>query len=148
MSFTFISRNGGGATSGTIVLWYGLKADIPSGWAYYSAAAGKMVMGATSANTTPLGDATHTHTYSAKTGNEGAHGHAASVTIGEPINATLPSYYEPAGDNASWADRYHTNHTQSISVSSDTVGHGHSMLETGSAANLPLSFGLYYIRKV
>jgi hypothetical protein len=147
MPATFISRKSGGTIAGTIVLWYGLKADIPVGWAYYSSAVGKLIMGATTANTTALGDATHTHAYPSKTGAAGSHGHSPTITIGEPINATTPSYYDPGDDNAYWAGRYHTNHTQSIAVSS-APDHDHSMSETGSAANLPISYGLYYIRKI
>jgi len=147
MPATFISRKSGGTASGTIILWYGLKADIPTGWAHYSSAVGKLVMGSTIANTTPLGDVNHMHTYTGKTGVEGAHGHSPTITIGEPINATTPSYYDPGDDNAYWAGGYHTNHTQSIAVSSEP-DHDHSMSETGSAANLPISYGLYYIRKI
>lgn len=146
MSFTFISRNGGGAESGTIVLWYGLKADIPAGWTYYAAAAGKLVAAALTPNTTALGDATHTHTYSAATADAGVHGHTISLSIGQPINATLPAHYAGGTPNKNWSDRYHTNHSQAITVS-NAVAHNHSLLETGASANLPLSFGLYFIRK-
>ena len=147
MSTTFISRKSGGSESGTIVLWYGTKATIPDGWEYYSAAVGKLVAGALTASTAGLGDATHSHTYTNKTGTAGAHGHTVSMSIGAPINETVPGHYAGGDKNAAWADRYHTNHTQSPTVSYATA-HDHSLLETGGAANLPLSFGLYYIRKV
>lgn len=147
MSFTFVSRRGGGADTGTIVLWYGLKADIPAGWEYYSAAAGKLVAGALTANTTALGDATHSHPYSAATDSAGYHNHTVSMSIGAPINESVPGHYASGTKNAEWADRYHTNHTQSLTVSYANA-HNHSLSTTGSAANLPLSFGLYFIRKV
>lgn len=147
MSFTFVSRRGGGADSGAIVLWYGTKATIPDGWEYYSAAVGKLVAGALTANTTGLGDATHSHTYTNKTGTAGAHGHTVSMSIGAPTNETTPGHYAGGTKNAEWADRYHTNHTKSLTVS-NAAAHEHAMLETGEAANLPLSFGLYFIRKV
>lgn len=147
MGFTFISRKAGGSVTGTIVLWYGIKADIPAGWEYYSAAAGKLVAGALTASTTALGDATHPHTYSAETGSAGYHNHTVSMSIGAPTNATTPGHYGGGTKNAEWAGRYHTNHTQSLTVS-DADAHTHAMLETGEAANLPPSFGLYFIRKV
>jgi len=147
MSFTFVSRRGGGADTGVIVLWYGIKADIPDGWEYYSAAAGKLVAGALTASTTALGDATHTHTYSEATGSAGSHNHTVSMSIGAPINESVPGHYADGTKNAEWADRYHTNHTQSLTVST-APAHTHAMLETGSAANLPPSFGLYFIRKI
>lgn len=147
MSFTFVSRKAGGSVSGTIVLWYGIKADIPDGWEYYSAAAGKLVAGALTASTTALGDATHTHTYSVATGSAGSHNHSVSMSIGAPINESVPGHYAGGTKSDEWADRYHTNHTQSLTVSTvDT--HDHAMSETGGVANLPLSFGLYFIRKV
>lgn len=147
MSTTFISRKGAKTTSGTIVLWYGTKATIPVGWEYYSAAVGKLIAGALTANTTALGDATHSHTYSAATGSAGSHNHTVSMSIGAPINESVPGHYGGGTKNAEWADRYHTNHTRSLTVST-APAHTHAMLETGEAANLPLSFGLYFIRKV
>ena len=147
MSFTFISRKSGKIASGTIVLWYGTMATIPVGWAYYSAAVGKLVAGALTPDTTPLGNATHDHTYSANTGDGGSHGHSVSVSIGAPINATLPQHYGGGTTNAYWATKEHTNHNQSVNVST-AAAHAHSLQKTGTAANLPPSFGLYYIRKV
>lgn len=147
MSFTFVSRKAGGSVSGTIVLWYGIKADIPDGWEYYSAVAGKMVAGALTASTAALGDASHTHTYSVATGSAGSHNHSVSMSIGTLINGSFPGHYAGSTKNAEWADRYHTNHTQSLTVSI-APEHTHAMLETGETANLPLSFGLYFIRKV
>ena len=147
MSFTFISRKSGKVASGTIVLWYGTMATIPVGWAYYSAAVGKLVAGALTPDTTPLGNATHDHTYSANTGDGGSHGHSVSVSIGPPINATTPGHYGGGATNAYWATKEHTDHSQSVNVST-AVAHAHSLQNTGTAANLPPSFGLYYIRKV
>ena len=146
MSTTFISRKGGGTGSGIIVLWYGAKADIPVGWAYYAPAANKMVIGALVANASTFGDATHTHSYSQATGGSGSHTHAISVSIGQPINATVPGHYSGGTKNAEWADRYHTNHSSSVTVSLDS-GHIHSLGNTGGAANIPPAFGLYFIRK-
>jgi hypothetical protein len=147
MSTTFISRSGSETSSGTIVLWYGTKATIPAGWAYYSAAVGKLVAGALTPDTTPLGNATHDHTYSANTGQDGSHNHSVSVSIGAPINATTPGHYGGGTTNAYWATKEHTNHNQSVNVST-AAAHAHSLQKTGTAANLPPSFGLYYIRKV
>ena len=147
MSFTFISRSGSETASGTIVLWYGTKTTIPDGWEYYSAAAGKMVAGALTASTAALGDASHTHTYSEATGSAGSHNHTVSMSIGAPINATTPGHYGGGTTNAYWATKEHTNHSQSVNVST-AAAHAHSLQKTGTAANLPPSFGLYYIRKV
>ena len=106
-----------------------------------------MVAGALTASTAALGDASHTHTYSEATGSAGSHNHTVSMSIGAPINETVPGHYAGGTKNEEWADRYHTNHTQSLTVSTvDT--HDHAMSETGGVANLPLSFGLYFIRKV
>jgi hypothetical protein len=149
MSFTFISRSGSGSetSSGTIVLWYGTKATIPNGWEYYSAAVGKLIAGALTPDTTPLGNATHDHSYSANTGQAGSHGHTVSVSIGAPINTTTPGHYGGGATNAYWATKEHINHNQSVTVST-AAAHGHTLQKTGTAANLPPSFGLYYIRKV
>lgn len=147
MSFTFVSRRGGGADTGVIVLWYGIYADIPDGWEYYSAAAGKLVAGALTASTTALGDATHPHTYSAATGSAGYHKHiATSVTVGAPTNMTRPSHFATT-PNAEIAADNHTNHVKTV-VPLYAAAHNHSLSTTGSATNLPLSFGLYFIRKV
>ena len=149
MSFTFVSRRGGGADTGVIVLWYGIKADIPDGWEYYSAAADMLVMGATTVNTTPVGTTTHTHSYSADTGLAGYHKHVlsdAGVTIGAPTNMVRPSHFATT-PNAEIAADTHTNHVKTV-VPLYAVAHDHSLLTTGSAANLPLSIGLYFIRKI
>ena len=98
------------------------------------------------ANASTFGDATHTHSYSQATGGSGSHTHAISVSIGQPINATVPGHYSGGTKNAEWADRYHTNHSSSVTVSLDS-GHIHSLGNTGGAANIPPAFGLYFIRK-
>jgi hypothetical protein len=148
MGVTFISNSGGAVKAGTIVLWFGAKADIPAGWAYYSAAAGKLVAGATTASTTAAGSATHTHAYSSNTGNEGAHTHSITLTIGQPINATLPNYFAPGEDNAYWAGRYHTNHSQSAAINPNPYpNHAHALSVTGGSVHTPPVYGLYYIRK-
>lgn len=146
MSFTFISRKSGSTKSGTIILWYGLKADIPPGWEYYSAAAGKLVLGATTASTTALGSSTHTHAYSSKTGVAGSHTHSFTATVEVPINVTVNGFYS-ATANKEWAERYHTNHTQSLTIST-APDHDHSLSTSGSGNHVPTRFGLYYIRKV
>lgn len=147
MSFTFISRSGSETASGTIVLWYGTKAAIPAGWAYYSAAAGMLVMGATSANTTPAGDSSHKHGYSANTGDAGSHSHTFSTGIGSPSGTW---YTAPASSvtDKFWASNSHTNHSVTVTGNAADPDHHHALLETGGASNLPPSFGLYYIRKV
>ena len=147
MSFTFVSRRGGGADAGAIVLWYGIKADIPAGWEYYSAAADMLVMGATSANSTPVGTTTHTHTYSADTGSAGTHSHSFTRTVGSPnIGGSISSPGAITGKY--WATTTHTNHNNTITGNSTDPDHIHDVLTTGSSANLPESFGLYYIKKV
>lgn len=146
MTTTFISRRAGDLTPGTIILWYGTKDAIPDGWAYYSAGVDKLIEGALVADTTPRGNATHKHAYTAKTGAAGVHTHVISLIIGEPINATVPGHYAGGTINAYWAGRYHTNHTISVNVA-EAPAHDHALSETGEAANLPASFGLYYIRK-
>lgn len=146
MSFTFVSRRGGGADTGAIVLWYGLKADIPDGWEYYSAAAGMLVMGATTANAAPVGTSTHDHPYSAKTVGAGYHKHTAVATVGAPTNMTRPSHFATTS-NAEIAAYNHTNHVKTV-VPLYANAHNHSLSTTGGAANLPLSVGLYFIRKI
>lgn len=136
------------APSGSIILWFGTKANIPPGWVYYSTAAGYWVMGTTSASTYPLGDTNHTHDYSNDTGLEGGHTHAFGLTLSQPTNATLPGLFYGGNTTNNAAGRYHTNHTVSgsINVSTDP-DHDHAILDTGSASALPLSKGLYYIKR-
>lgn len=147
MSTTFISRKSGSTESGAIVLWYGTKAAIPDGWVYYSEAVGKLVAGALTASTTALGDATHTHLYTNKTGTAGYHKHTVSMSVSAPINMTRPGHFTGATKNAQIAADSHTNHAKTP-VALYAAAHDHSLSETGSAANLPESFGLYFIRKV
>ena len=146
MPSTFISRRSGGVPAGTIVLWYGLKANIPVGWALYSAAVDKLVMGAATANTSPLGNATHNHIYTNRTGLGGSHTHSPVITIGVPINTVRPTFTTAGDENAYWAHEQHTGHSVSVTVST-APNHSHPMSATGNASNLPVSFGLYYIRK-
>lgn len=146
MGITFISKTGGGTAVGAIVLWYGNKADIPAGWAYYSAAAGYWVKGSVAANTAPQNTTDHTHTYSGETGLAGSHSHDYSLSISEPINATTPGYFAGGTVTDYWADHYHTNHSQSKTVSTDP-DHSHSLLTTGSGSPKPPSVGLYYIKR-
>lgn len=143
-----IAKNpsGGKSAIGTIILWYGNKADIPTGWTYYSAAAGYWVMGASSANTTPQNTTDHTHTYSDETGLAGSHSHSYTLSISAPVNATTPGYFSGGDVTDYWADRNHTNHSQSITVSQDP-DHSHPLLTTGSGSPKPPSVGLYYIKR-
>jgi len=146
MSFIFISNAGGDIPVGTIILWYGTQASIPVGWSYYSSAAGKLVAGATVASTVVQGDATHKHAYSARTGNEGGHTHAVTLSEGSPDGATVPGLYLGGSFNANGATVDHANHSKSVTVST-AADHSHALVDTGNAASLPQSVGLYYIRK-
>lgn len=135
------------APSGSIILWFGVKASIPPGWSYYATAAGYWVMGAAAASASPLGSTNHTHEYSEDTGLEGEHLHSPSLSIGQPINATLPGLYTGGTTTNDAANRYHSNHAiTGVSVSTDP-DHAHALLDTGSASVLPLSKGLYYIKR-
>jgi hypothetical protein len=147
MGITFISSPGGTIKSGTIVLWSGAKSAIPTGWEYYSAAASKLVAGAVSASTTPQGGDNHTHGYASKTGKAGGHTHSVSISQGAPTNEFLPGIFSGGTKNADVAERYHANHPVSVTVST-VEDHDHSLSATGSSKNLPLSVGLYFIRKV
>ena len=148
MSFTFVSNSGGSTPIGTIILWYGTKAAIPAGWAYYAQAAGLWVMGATSANTTPQNTSGHTHAYANPTGSGGDHTH--SFTVGGTSSAannstTIEIYTEGTWDGGAAM----TNHTHGVSAGTigGHAGHTHALLTSGSTTIEPASVGIYYIRR-
>lgn len=145
MGVTFISKIGGGAAIGTIVLWFGNKADIPIGWAYYSAAAGYWVKGATSANTTPQNTTDHIHTYSEKTGLAGEHEHAFSASSGALSGGALV-VASGAAHNGDIAEDDHIHSTSVSNVSTDP-DHQHSMNSTLGQVTKPPSIGLFYIKR-
>lgn len=145
---TFVSKTGTPVSIGTIILWYGTKAAIPVGWAYYSPAAGYWVKGAIAANATPQNtNDPHTHTYSNPAEAVADHNHSIELTAGTPKNAQNPGYYSGGTINAYWADRYHTHPAPTPTVSA-AGGHSHPLSSTGNASVKPPSIGLFYIRKV
>jgi len=93
MATTFISKLSSATPVGTIVLWYGSKASIPTGWSYYSAAAGYWIMGAAAANTTPQNTDDHDHIYDAQTGLAGGHaGHGFTLSVGAATDTDNVGY--------------------------------------------------------
>jgi len=149
MATTFISKLGSATPIGTIVLWYGNKASIPTGWSYYSAAAGYWVKGAATANTTPQNTEDHDHIYDAQTGLAGGHaGHGFTLSVGAATDGDTSGYTTAGTENNYWAQRLHSNHTIINKTESADPDHAHSLLTTGKANNKPVSIGLFYIKKV
>ena len=148
MGVTFVSSSGGDIPTGTIVLWYGMMATIPDGWTYYSSAAGYWVKGALSANVTPQNTTNHTHAYASKTGSGGAHnthGFTVSSPSSSPSGNTVDTYAEGTWDYQG-AMSTHT-HATAVGTIGQNTGHDHSVSSTGGSSLIPVSVGLYFIKR-
>jgi hypothetical protein len=128
-----------------LVLWYGLAADVPEGWAIYSTAFDVLVMGASAGdkNLTPAGALTHIHTNTSPTGSEASHGHGASL-----------SFQGSSGSHAVFSDNTnyntsasHSNHTNSGAGTNSAGIHTHTVSDVGSETNLPAHRRLFWIER-
>lgn len=128
--------------SGSVVMWYGTDANIPSGWSRYTHTDDALVMGAASgqATTTKAGSSTHTHT-TPSTSTRAAHTH----TIGGGETGFCGSRDHYGTPNADSADADH-NHTKGTTTSGSGGGHSHTVPNTGSASTFPPFRKLYFIQ--
>jgi microcystin-dependent protein len=164
--------------AGVILLWSGSVASIPSGWALCNGTSGtpdlrdRFVVGAGSTyavaatggadsitlNSTQI--PSHTHTFSATTGNMSANA-THTHTINDPGHshtyttlAAVPGFLNPGVDYQSSAATTSTS-TTGISVNSASVQHTHTVSGTtdatgggGSHENRPPYYALAYIMKL
>lgn len=142
----FIIKSGVANEVGSVILWYGLAGDVPSGWEVYTAAADAFVMGAASGelDTVATGANTHSHTRSSgTTGSEAAHQHDLSVDAGLPDD----SAYAKAGFAGIYAARYNHEHDVTSSNVTAAGAHNHTQSSTNSESHLPPYHRLYWIRR-
>lgn len=145
MPVTFISNNGS-IPAGTIILWYGTKAAIPPGWAYYAEAAGYWVKGGTTVNTTPQNTAAHSHTYSADSGLAGAHNHAFTVSASAATSAQVLKD-DPLHSDVTATMPTHGHTTVNVGTIGTDPNHSHDILPSGATLLAPASVGIYYIKR-
>lgn len=146
MSFIFVSSSSGGDIPvGTIILWYGTYATIPAGWAYYAAAAGMWVKGATTVNTTPQNNTGHVHNYTNPTGSGGNHTHSFTASNSSAINAEVLNSSGETLRSATMTTHYHS--TTTVGTVGADAGHTHNVNATGTKLVEPESVGIYYIRR-
>lgn len=128
------------------ILWFGVAADLPSGWQIVTAASGKFVMGAAmgGASDTPAGANSHTHSYSSVTGSAGGHTHTAYA--GSLTASTTDIDHSPiANENVAVDGHTHTG-TGTPFTTSSAGSHTHSLVDTGEATIYPLYRRLYWIK--
>lgn len=134
--------------TGIITIFYGLLADIPSGWLLCDGSSGTpdlrslFVYGAASdGEVETTGGGGHTHTSGLSVASGGGHTHSLSGTSGGASGTTSATAatggYSIAG-----------SHTHSMSGTAATANaHSHSIGSSDSFDNLPVYVMLYYIMK-
>jgi uncharacterized protein YbdZ (MbtH family) len=129
--------------SGTIVLWRGTAASLPSGWEIFSDLGDRYIKGASAPNLTPAGNKTHTHT-NANTGSAGSHNHSFS---GGSASGGADSMTNDKADGGTSAAGSHT-HTTSSGTTSTAASHLHGAGDANSAEAHPPYCRLYLIKSV
>ena len=125
---------------GGIAFWYGIAADVPSGWSIYTDANGRFVMGASVDGDLEVtgGNATHVHS---NTGLQNSgHGHSASHAA---ANYTSSGTAQCNVGGYTQAQNGHYHEGKSASVAAES--HPHTLADTGAASLLPLYVRLYLI---
>jgi hypothetical protein len=134
--------------SGTVILWTGTAANIPTGWTKYTSAVGRFVRGTPagqSAGATGGNAPTHTHNMgSVLTG--GAHTHGS---VGFTYASSSFSAYRKPGSNVGVVGIPH-NHTASVELGSGGA-HTHDFDGTTTGApvgdaNPPYKKGIYIVK--
>jgi hypothetical protein len=129
--------------AGSIILWYGTAANLPSNWSVYSDLSGVMAKGANSVGASPGGALTHVHANQSTTGTGGSHEHT---------NAALGAFATSSSGTAnkgtgSWDSVAAHSHYVSITSSfGSAAGHTHGLGNTNSASSLPPYKRLYFIQ--
>jgi len=168
--------------AGVILMWSGSEASIPAGWVLCNGTSGtpdlrnRFIVGAGTGSSYAVGATggadsitlstsqipSHTHTFSATTGNMSANsthshtisdpGHTHSASTGSNQGAVLGAggsydWYTPAGTNTGSSatgisvNSASTQHTHTVSGTTDAAGSG------GSHENRPPYYALCYIMK-
>lgn len=133
---------------GSIVLWYGLAADIPSGWQQCNGANGSLdienafVKGTIyTVNVGNTGGAlVHSHGIQ-NSGTAGNHTHTYSLSTSTNTESTTA--------NDGTILRAKVSHGHSASGNTQSGGsHSHSITDTNDASSLPSYHRLYYIQRI
>ena len=127
---------------GSVILWYGVIANVPIGWQILTDLMGYFPRGATAWSSTAKGAATHNHGYTNKVETKANHQHSMNQgTVGGTISAQngTSGSYQVANNS----------HQHNVNASNDAAGgHTHTIANTGAASSIPKSKKLYYIKKV
>lgn len=132
--------------AGGEILWYGIAANVPSGWAIDSYCANVFLRGvaAGGASNTPASDNSHTHTNPAATGSQAAHTHPIG---GGNTGAASGSREVYQTNNVGSAPDGHT-HTIGSGTSGSGGGHSHAPSAAAIAAAYPPYARLYWIKAI
>lgn len=136
---------------GAIILWYGVKNDIPSGYILCNGIntpdlRNKFIKGAFSSEDllTTSGSTTHLHS-SGGVSSSGGHSHHTGA-----FNSSSEAYYNTAvtGTGATAANYGHTHSTSGVSTSQGGV---HSHVQSGVSSislSMPPYKSLYFIKRI
>lgn len=133
---------------GTIILWYGLATEVPTGWAVCNGSNGTpdlrgiYVKGALwSTNVGVTGGATtHIHTVGS-TGDAGNHTHSYSLSTSNNVDGTTAT--------SGTVSRSKISHGHSASGTTQGGGtHSHGMSNTNTASSHPPYHRLWYIMRI
>lgn len=138
-----------GLNVGSIVLWYGSSASVPTGWQICNGTNGTpdlrgvYVRGTTTNSGLGLtgGAATHTHGV-ANTGSNGSHNHAFNFTTSE-------NNVGSAALNGGPVTRSKKAHSHSVTSNTESGGsHTHTVPDTAAGSSHPPYHRLFYIQRL
>jgi hypothetical protein len=133
-----------GVPSGGEILWYGVAANVPTGYVIDSYCANVFVRGAAAggASNTPASDNSHTHTNPAATGSDPNHTHP--IGGGGTGGATgSTAVFGPGGGSAASGNH---NHDIPSGTSGAAGAHTHTLAGAASASAYPPYARLYWIK--
>lgn len=132
--------------AGGEILWFGIAANVPSGFAIDSYCANVFVRGcaAGGASNTQAGNASHQHTNPAATGSQAAHSHSFSGSSTSAASGTTEVYQTNNENSAP------PSHTHSIGSGTSGTGgaHSHTLSATVEAEGYPPYARLYWIKAI
>lgn len=125
------------------ILWYGVAANVPTGFAIDSYCSDVFIRGCAlgSSTNTPAGLASHTHDLPA-TGSVASHTHPVGGGNTQNGEGSIVTYDSA---NAWSADPDHT-HTIATGTSSSAGGHSHNVTTSASAVSFPSYARLYWLK--
>lgn len=131
---------------GGVMLWYGIRPDVPANFEIYTPSENKFIKGGEAVDTSSAGSATHEHAddYNPRVGSVAHHTHTPYGFVGDTGGQTL--IVASGGSAEAVTPANHTHTTGGLTVS-PAGSHDHSRYHANFESSLPDHVRLYWIKR-